>query len=46
MCQTLAVQSTEPEASLVPVQFQATECTFFENETTKLSFKENGGGRK
>lgn len=28
MCQTRAVWSTEPEASLVPVQFHATEWTF------------------
>ena len=33
MCQSRAVWSTEPEASFVPVQFQATECTW------KISFK-------
>lgn len=28
ICQIRAVWSTEPEASFVPMQFQATECTF------------------
>ena len=34
--QTLAVWSTEPEASFVPVQFQATECTFDESNRQKM----------
>lgn len=35
MFQTRAVWSTEPDASFVPVQFQATECTFKHKKSPK-----------